>query len=97
MLSYFYNLSLLAQLVVVYLIVINIITFFYFAVDKSKAITQSRRISERKLWVLSLFGGSIGALLGMKIFRHKTKKPSFQAVLAIILVIHVFIVYLLMK
>ena len=55
------------------------------------------RTRELTLWILALVGGSLGTLLGMNYFRHKTKKQSFQAVLAMILAIQVWIVYWLVK
>ncbi len=82
---WFFQLSLLTQIVVVYLALINLLAFFYFGLDKLKAQLSHRRVSEKLLWILTLIGGSIGALAGMNFFRHKTKKTSFQAVVAVIL------------
>ncbi|HAT04055.1 MAG TPA: DUF1294 domain-containing protein [Candidatus Magasanikbacteria bacterium] len=73
------------QLIVGYAIIVNLIAFFFYGVDKMKAISGHRRISEKILWTLALVGGSVGALIAMNIFRHKTKKLSFQLILAIIL------------
>lgn len=61
----------------IYMIVINFITFIYMGIDKRKASHHSFRIPERVLLILSLFGGSLGTLLGMFIFHHKTKKKKF--------------------
>lgn len=80
-----------------YLLVINFITFFIYGLDKAKSSRNARRISEKTLWTAALVGGSIGALVGMKIFRHKTKKISFQAPLAIILALQILLVYLIFK
>ena len=55
-----------------YLIVINIVTFLIYGIDKRKAKQGSWRISEVTLLILAAIGGSIGALLGMKIWHHKT-------------------------
>ena len=55
-----------------YLIVINIATFLVYGIDKWKAKQGSWRISEATLLILAVIGGSIGALLGMKVWRHKT-------------------------
>ena len=55
-----------------YLIVINIVTFLIYGIDKWKAKQGSWRISEATLLILAIIGGSIGALLGMKIWHHKT-------------------------
>lgn len=80
---------------IIYLVAINIVTFFVFGIDKSKAYKNRRRTPEKTLWVLSLLGGSLGALAGMKLFRHKTRKLSFQAVLAIILAVQILLIYTL--
>lgn len=64
-----------------------------FGIDKSKAYRNKRRTPEKTLWILSLLGGSIGTLMAMKMFRHKTRKLSFQAVLAIILAIQILLIY----
>jgi len=82
------------QAILIYLVVINLITFFYFGLDKLLSQIQKRRIRERTLWTLALVGGSIGALLGINFFRHKTKKMSFQAGLAIILAVQVVLLLL---
>ena len=55
-----------------YLIVINVVTFLVYGIDKWKAKKGSWRISEATLLILAAIGGSIGALLGMKIWHHKT-------------------------
>lgn len=60
-----------------YLVIINVIAFFIYGMDKHLAIKNKRRISEYHLLVLSFFGGSIGSILGMKVFHHKTKKIKF--------------------
>ncbi|MBD3904797.1 DUF1294 domain-containing protein [Chryseobacterium sp. Ch-15] len=59
------------------LTIINLLTFFVFFADKRKAIKHQRRISENTLLMLSFFGGSVGAAIGMLIFRHKISKITF--------------------
>lgn len=82
--------------VIIYLAVINLAAFFVYGLDKAKAgITGARRISEKTLLIVALIGGSLGALIGMKIFRHKTKKLGFQAPLALILALQIFLVWFL--
>jgi len=81
----------------VYFIAISIITFFYFGWDKMRAELNKRRVSEKMLWILSLLGGSLSALLAMHFFRHKTKKFSFQAGMAIILMIQILFAIWLFK
>ena len=65
------------KLILFWLIVINLLSFFLFGRDKTLAKKRKRRIPERILWTVSLFGGGTGAFLGMHIFRHKTKHLSF--------------------
>lgn len=63
-----------------YLILVNIIAFAAFGIDKRKAVKHKYRISEATLLGLALIGGSAGALAGMYLFHHKTKKLLFRAV-----------------
>jgi len=95
MIQNFLQLTLFTQIIIIYFIIINIITFFYFGLDKTRSELSKRRISERMLWFLTAIGGSIGALAGIKFFRHKTKKISFQAGIAVILAIQILILYFL--
>jgi uncharacterized membrane protein YsdA (DUF1294 family) len=60
-----------------YLIIINVVTFIIYAIDKYKAINKKRRISELTLYTLGFLGGFFGAILAMILFRHKTKKFRF--------------------
>lgn len=82
----------ITDIALAYLVLINLYAFFIFGFDKVRS-TQSgaRRIRERTLWISMLLGGSAGALLGMYLFRHKTKKLSFQAVAAIILMLQILL------
>lgn len=57
---------------------INILAFVLWGIDKEKAKKGKWRISESLLLSLALFGGSLGALLGMLVFRHKTQKWQFK-------------------
>ena len=60
------------------LIVLNIITFVVYGIDKWKAMKGRWRISEFTLLLLAVIGGSIGALLGMRVWHHKTKHLKFK-------------------
>lgn len=95
MITWFLGLILWQKIFTLYLIVINLITILFFGLDKLEAKMNHERTSERKLWFLCLIGGSLGGLLAMNIFRHKTKKISFQVGLAIILMIQVWLIYLM--
>jgi uncharacterized membrane protein YsdA (DUF1294 family) len=94
---WFVSQTVFAQSLILYLIIINIITFFYFGLDKMKAGLSHRRISEKRLWTLSFIGGSLGGILGMYFFRHKTKKLSFQVIFTLILLVQIWIVVWLVK
>ena len=74
-----------------YLIIINVITFVIFGVDKYKAIRQEWRIRESTLLGLALIGGSIGGWLAMYIFHHKTKKVKFFMGIPVILAIQIVV------
>ena len=74
----------------IYLAVINTATFFVYGYDKSLARRQKYRISEVALYGWSMAGGSLGAMLGQLVFRHKIYKAGFQLVLVAILLAQIF-------
>lgn len=61
----------------VWLAVINLVTFAIYGIDKAKAKRGAWRVPEKTLFLLPLLGGSLGALLGMRVFHHKTKHWYF--------------------
>jgi uncharacterized membrane protein YsdA (DUF1294 family) len=61
-----------------YVVVANVVSFAMFGIDKQRARAGQRRISERALLVSAVVSGTIGAWVGMSVFRHKTAKRSFQ-------------------
>lgn len=61
----------------VWLAAVNVVTFAVYGIDKAKAKRGAWRVPERTLFLLPLLGGSLGALLGMKVFHHKTKHWYF--------------------
>ena len=69
----------------IYLAVINVVTFFLYGIDKLKAKRSKWRISEATLLWLSVLGGSLGAWLGMKAWHHKTQHAKFKYGLPLIL------------
>lgn len=81
----------------IYLAIINIVTLIVYGVDKLKAKRHQWRIPESTLILLAVIGGSIGALLGMKIWHHKTKHKKFKygipIILALQLALAVYIMY----
>ena len=60
-----------------WLAVINLVTFAIYGIDKAKAKRGAWRVPEKTLFLLPLLGGSLGALLGMRVFHHKTKHWYF--------------------
>lgn len=80
-----------------YFAIINIITFILMGVDKRKAIKHQWRISEKTLWITAIIGGSIGVIIGMRFFKHKTKHQLFTIGIPLILIVQAataFLVYL---
>lgn len=75
---------------------INLINFVLFYLDKKRARNRQWRIPESTLLFISLLGGTIGGLVGMNLFRHKTKKMKFVIGMPLILIVNILIVkYLL--
>ena len=79
----------------IYRIGINILTFLIYGVDKWKAKRDKWRIPEDTLIWLAIAGGSVGALLGMYLFRHKTKHRKFQIGIPVILLVQLGLLYFL--
>jgi uncharacterized membrane protein YsdA (DUF1294 family) len=72
-----------------FLIAINLWTILRFWQDKQRAMAGERRISEGDLLGLALIGGSPGALLARRLFRHKTRKEPFSTQLLVIVVLQI--------
>ena len=82
------------HIAIIYLAVINVVTFFMYGIDKWKAKKSKWRIREAALLGLAVLGGSIGAWLGMQVWHHKTQHKKFKySVPAIIIVQLALIVY----
>lgn len=76
----------------VYLILINVLTFLLYYKDKQKARYDAWRISEKTLLLAAFLGGSVGAYSAMKIFRHKTQHLQFNIGIPFILAIHFLLI-----
>jgi len=87
----------IANALLYYLIVINVVTFLVYGIDKWKAKQGSWRISEAILLILAVIGGSIGALLGMKVWHHKTMHKKFKYGVPTILIIQIILIGYLSK
>lgn len=71
-----------------YLILINALALLLMRADKQKARRRQWRIPEALLFGTALLGGSAGAVLGMLLFAHKTRKPLFSVGLPVVLILH---------
>ena len=100
----------MTQTIVYYLIALNVVTFFVYGIDKWKAKQGSWRISEASLLLLAVIGGNIGALLGMKVWHHKTKHKGgthdvdnivggyqFKYGLPLILLVQIALIYVIIQ
>ena len=83
------------SILVWYLAAINFTTWVAYGLDKGRAKSGKWRIPERTLLLLALAGGSLGALAGMIMFRHKTRKPKFYISVPVMFVAHCVIVTML--
>lgn len=72
-----------------YIVVINLVSFMMFGIDKYKARRGQWRISEATLLAVAAIGGSIGAWMGMKVWHHKTLHSKFRYGVPIILLAHI--------
>lgn len=77
----------------IYLGVINIVTFFFFAIDKYRAVKNKSRIRIVTLLGMAFAGGSVGALLGIYLLRHKTKKNYFTVGIPLMMVMQVLVLF----
>ena len=79
-------------MLIYYIVIINLIEFILMRLDKLFAIKHKERIPEITLLFLSFIGGSLGAMLGMIIFKHKTRKWKFKIIFTLSLLIHILII-----
>ena len=79
-------------IILLYLIIVNLAAFALMGIDKSKAKRGAWRIPEKVLFLSAIIGGSIGANLGMQVFRHKTKHKSFVIGMPLILLLQIALV-----
>ena len=74
-------------IVLSYLLIINLIAFVLYGIDKKRAIRNEYRISESVLLWMARLGGGIGCWLGIKMFRHKTKHTKFRFIVPLWMII----------
>lgn len=87
------------NILLIYLVVANTIAFVMYGIDKRRAVKGKWRISEKALLLIGAIGGSVGAFLGMQMFRHKTKHWQFKILVPLFMVFHIAIVvaFILLK
>ena len=82
------------HIAIAYLVIINMVTFFIYGVDKWKARHAKWRVSETTLLLLAVIGGSIGAWLGMRVWHHKTLHKKFRYGIPAIIILQIaFLVF----
>ncbi|MBO5120868.1 MAG: DUF1294 domain-containing protein [Bacilli bacterium] len=79
------------KIVNIYLIIINILSLVLMILDKILAIKKKQRISEFHLLTITIFGGSIGTIIGMILAKHKIRKLKFILLVPLSLILHIFI------
>ena len=85
------------NLVLYYIVIINILTFIVYGLDKLKAKKGKWRIPESTLLLLAIIGGSIGAFLGMKVWHHKTMHKKFKYGIPLIIILQLGVLLYLSK
>lgn len=86
------------KLLLTYLALINTVTLLVYGWDKLRAKKRgARRVPEKRLFLLALLGGSLGAVLGMQLFRHKTRHWYFKYGIPAILIAQVVAVLMAQK
>ena len=80
------------QLILIYLLAINVFAFFLYGIDKWKAKRSKWRIPEMTLLSIAVIGGSVGAWIGMKVWHHKTMHKKFKYGIPLILFAQIAIV-----
>lgn len=88
---------LLLSIALIYLVIVNIVGFAMMGIDKQKAIRGAWRIPEASLFFSAIIGGSLGCILGMQRFRHKTRHWYFQYGMPAILILQIIILILILK
>lgn len=80
-----------------YIGIMCLISFILFGADKSKAKRHAWRIPEKVLFGSALIGGALGALIGMQVFRHKTKHLSFKILIPLFLILNIVAVFFIYR
>lgn len=84
------------RVIAFYLTAVNIIGFALFGIDKRRAVRHAWRIKESTLFITAIIGGSVGCIIGMQVFRHKTKHMKFVIGMPLILILQIAAVGIVM-
>ena len=76
----------------IYVLIINVVSFAVYGIDKQKAVEGRWRIPEFTLLLTGFIGGAIGSFAGMKFFRHKTKKLKFRILVPVFMVLNLAVI-----
>lgn len=80
------------DIIILYAVAVNVVSFIMMGVDKRRAIKRAWRIPESTLFVLAIIGGSIGSIIGMHLFHHKTRHWYFLYGMPVILALQVMLI-----
>lgn len=75
------------MILLIYLAAVNLVAFYLMGKDKKRARTRGSRIPEKTLFLWAIAGGSIGSIVGMQHFRHKTRHMSFKIGMPLIMIL----------
>jgi len=82
------------EIAAILIVIWNLVVFFTYGLDKRKAKLRDKRISEKTLILMAMLMGSVGAMLGMSIFRHKTRHLKFKVGVPLALFLNISIIIL---
>jgi len=82
------------EIAAILIVIWNLVVFFTYGLDKRKARLRDKRISEKTLILMAMLMGSVGAMLGMSIFRHKTRHLKFKVGVPLTLFLNIGIIIL---
>ncbi len=87
----------IAQIFIIVIVILNVISFALVHLDKNKSIAQSERMPEVNFFVWAIFFSALGVLFGMFTFRHKTRKLTFVVGIGLLLLQQIALAYLILE
>ena len=84
-------------MILIYLLIINALSFLLMLIDKQKAKKDCWRIPEKTLIAVAVLGGSLGGIAGMQVLRHKTKHLKFSIGLPVILAVQILLMVVIIS